>query len=176
MFEVKDCSIEPDKKIMALRSLLFLAQGIIGLYGFIVTGSWPLFVFWLAVILLFLTIPRSLICARCEDYGKKCYSMYLGFYTSKLFKPSDKEIPKTGLALEAFCLITIPLLPLFPLYSIPVLFGIYIVLSAISFALQFFHACRYCAVCSSDSWKKICPAHMAAKRIWSEEVNNIRKK
>ncbi len=101
MFEVRDCSLEPNKTIMSVRFILYGIQFFMGLFSFIYTGSWSLFIIWLAAILLFLTVPRKLICARCEGYGKKCYSMYLGLYTSKLFSYEKKDFSMLGAALEA---------------------------------------------------------------------------
>lgn len=176
MFQVTDCSLEPDKKIMAVRFLLFGIMGVMAVYGFISTGSWSLFVLWLVTIVLFLTVARMFICARCEGYGKRCYSMYLGLYSSKLFKRQNKEIPNIGFALEAFSLVVIPLLPLVPLFSFPVFFVIYLILYFASFSLQFVHACRYCAACSNDKWKKMCPAYRAAGRIWKDEIERVVKR
>ncbi len=174
MFEVKDCSLEPDKRIMALRFALFAVQGILAVYGFLDAGYIALFVIWILIIILFLTVPRRLICARCDGYGRRCYSMYLGLYTSKLFSFQEKDVPAVGLALEAFSLVFIPLLPLIPLYRSTGLFALYLLLSALSWYLQFVHACRYCAVCSKDDWKRLCPARKAAAKIWRDRPRPAR--
>jgi hypothetical protein len=175
MFEVNNCSLEPNRKIITIRFTLLALQCIIGLYGFINAGSWILLIIWILIIILFLTTVGNLMCARCESYGRRCYSMYLGLYTSKLFNFRKKDVPAAGLALEVFSLVFIPLLPLIPLYKSPVLFIIYFILSFLSAFLQFIHACRHCAACSQDEWKKLCPAHRAAGRIWSREIENIKK-
>lgn len=165
MFEVKNCGDEPDKNVMGIRFLLVGAQFAISIYSFIYTQSWPLFIFWLATLLLFLTIPRKLICARCEGgYGKKCYPLYLGLYTSKVFSYEDKDVPLIGGILEGFCLLVLPLLPLIPLYQNLVLFIIYLVLLTVNLLFQFYHACRYCAICADEPWKKKCPAHRLARK------------
>ncbi len=118
---------------------------------------------WLGGWALFLTLPRYLICARCDGYGEMCYSYYLGKYTSNLFPRSSGKVGRLGLGLEILSLSTIFWTPVFALRGSRKKLFRYLSLLNLVLAGQFFHACRYCGMHSKEEWKKVCPAF----RFWS---------
>jgi hypothetical protein len=153
----------PDPRIMTLRFIIIAKQFVIALYGMIKLRSWKPLIAWFAGFALFATVPRTMICARCDGYGKKCYSLYLGKITSmylpKIDKPVDMQL---GAGLELLSLLTISNAPVIGLRKNKKLLAIYMILNTLTLVLHFSHACRHCAQNATD-WRKDCPSAKTAR-------------
>jgi hypothetical protein len=154
--------------LMKFRFGILSFQMSIALLALISVHEWGLFALWAGTILMFGTIPKKLICARCDGNGKKCHSLYLGLYTSKLFSKENKNVPVAGGLIEGLCLIVIALLPFIPLLKNPTFFLVmYLALLIATLILQFFHACKHCVLNANEEWKKnLCPANKIGRKIW----------
>jgi len=168
--------IEPNKYFMTFRFFTGIIQVLAALSIIIYFHSWILLAIWIMALLLFGTIARKFICSRCEGYGKKCYSLYLGLYTSKLFSHTEgKKVTIFGGLLEFICIGSISLLPIVALMrnnsskEYPILLISYLALLVINLNLQFFHACRYCSLNATEEWKKLCPAYQVASLLWNRK-------
>ena len=164
---------EPNRLVMASRFAVIILQIIVGLIAFVYTSSWIWFTIWVGTFVVFSTVPRKYICARCEGYGKKCRPFYLGLYTSKLFSYHKDEPPPTWAAiLEGLCLAGTSILPFVPLFlhfdakGVPLLLVAYSALFLITWVAQFLHACRYCVEHSTEEWKKLCPSYKLGQKLW----------
>ena len=82
----------------------------------------------------FLDRPRYLVCARCDGYGKNCYSLYLGRITSKyLPKVEGKERPGiAGILLEILALSTISNAPAVGMRRNRKLLALYMLLASLT--------------------------------------------
>lgn len=149
----------PNPKLMMFRLFVITAQIIVGLYGMLKERSYKALWAWLGAFALFWTVPRYLICARCEGYGRDCYSLYLGRIVSKyLPKVEGHERPSNlGIGLEILSLATISNAPMIGMRGNRKLLAVYMVLAGITFWSQFLHACRHCAE-YGEGWKKNCPS------------------
>lgn len=154
----------PNPGTMALRLFVIGAQLLVAVTGLVRERSWKALGVMLGAFAFFLTLPRYLICCRCEGYGKKCYSLYLGKITS-LYLPrvEGKSISPVGAALEFLTLSTLANAPAVGLRKSRKRLALYLLLSNLTVALHFSHACRHCAEHATD-WKRDCPsAKLAAK-------------
>jgi hypothetical protein len=108
-----------------------------------------------------------MICCRCDGYGKKCYSLYMGKITSMyLPKIEDKEVDmKLGVALELLALSTISNAPMIGLRKNKKLLSLYMLFATATFLLQFAHACRHCGQQATD-WRKDCPSAKTARMFF----------
>jgi len=174
------CNNDPNPFIMVIRFIILGLQLVVGFFIFINTSSWILLSIWVLSIVLYASIARKYICARCEGYGKKCYSLYLGLLTSKLYPYSeDKEFSIGGGLFSVFILgmiFIIPFVPIlknFPSIDNHILLIVYCAFSLVNFLFQFFHACRHCAICSTQEWKKICPSNRLASMIWNRKPESF---
>ena len=168
-------SSEPNQLIMASRFTVFILLTIMAVIVFLYTSSWILLSIWIGVMVVFYTAARKNICAKCEGYGKKCHSFYMGLYTSKLYPFQGIEEPPTwAAALEGICILTTSALPFVPLVlhfdlkGVPLMFTVYLALFLINFVAQFFHACRHCVLHATEGWKKLCPANKLGQRLWGQ--------
>lgn len=157
----------PDPVIMAARFFFLIVQFLVAVLGLVRERGWKALGVFLGAIAFFFTLPRYLICARCDGYGTNCYPLYLGKITS-LYLPrvEGKEVSKTGSAMEVLTLQTISMAPAIGLRHNRKLFSLYMLLSTITSGLQFWHACRHCALNATD-WRKECPSARIARRIFS---------
>ena len=153
----------PNPTIMKARFGIFGLQFLVAFVGLIKERSWGALAALIAAFSFFATVPRTLICCRCEGYGNMCYSLYLGKITSMyLPKIEDKEVSMFGAGLEAITLGIIVNAPAIGLrknkkYLIP-----YLLLASLTFWTQFGHACRHCAQNATD-WKQDCPSAKVAR-------------
>ncbi len=156
----------PSPAIMAVRFFFLAAQFLVAVLGLVRERRWKALGVLLGAITFFFTLPRYLICARCDGYGKNCYSLYLGKITS-LYLPrvEGREVNPAGAALETLTLQTMALTPAIGLRRNRKLFALYLVLSNITFGLHFWHACRHCAENATD-WRKDCPMAKAAGAVF----------
>ena len=164
---------EPNRLVMASRFTVLILLTITAFIAFVYTSSWILLSIWIGVMIVFSTVARKHICAKCEGYGKKCHSFYMGLYTSKLYPFQGVEQPPTWAALlEGFCILTTSALPFVPLVlhfdlkGVPLMFTVFLALFLIHFVAQFHHACRHCVEYATDEWKKLCPAYKLGQKLW----------
>jgi hypothetical protein len=159
----------PNPAMMALRLSVFGAQAMVALTGMVKERSWKALGAWFAAIAFFLTLPRYLICCRCEGYGKKCYPLYLGRLTSMyLPKVEGKEVSPVGVGLELLTLNLMSNLPVIGLKNDKKLRNLYILLANLTMGLQFYHACRHCARYATDL-RRDCLSARAARLVFSIE-------
>ena len=147
----------PNPTIMKVRFLAVFAQMGVALYGLVKERSWKALGAFVGSFIFFWTVPRYLICARCENYGRDCYSLYLGKLTSRIWPKQEGEIPKVGMALEVITLGTFANAPAIGLLKNRKLLALYMLFSNITVTTQFFHACRHCAYYAKD-WRSECPS------------------
>jgi hypothetical protein len=157
----------PDPKVMGARLFIIGMQILIALYGLVKERSWKALGAFLGAFALFATVPRTMICCRCDGYGKKCYSLYMGKITSMyLPKIEDKEVDmKLGVALELLALSTISNAPMIGLRKNKKLLSLYMLFATATFLLQFAHACRHCGQQATD-WRKDCPSAKTARMFF----------
>jgi len=157
----------PNPVTMRVRLLVLSAQFLVALVGLWRERSFKALGVFLGAIAFFFTIPRYLICARCEGYGKDCYSLYMGKVTSMIWpKVEGKEVSPLGALLEVLTLLTVTNAPVVGLRSNRKLLALYMLLANATFWMHFSHACRHCAQYATD-WKKDCPAAKAARGMFS---------
>lgn len=156
----------PSPVIMSVRFFFLAAQFLVAVLGLLKERSWKALGVFLGAIAFFATVPRYLVCCRCDGYGNNCYSLYLGKVTSMyLPRVEDKEISKIGSALEALTLQTLALTPAIGLRRSRKLLAFYLLLCNATFGLHFWHACRHCAEYATD-WRKDCPMAKTARRVF----------
>ncbi|MBN2167765.1 MAG: hypothetical protein JW738_00855 [Actinobacteria bacterium] len=120
---------------------------------------------------VFFTVPRYLICARCDGYGKNCYAYYLGKLTSMyLPKVEGKKVGPLGLTIEAICLAILSMTPAWGLRKKWALLGLYGMFSQIMALLHLNHACRHCYLTATD-WRKNCLIGQAGNLIFGYETD-----
>jgi len=156
----------PNPRIMSARFSILALQFLTGLVGLVRERSWKALSWLFGGILFFAFVPRRLICCRCEGYGKKCYSFYLGKITSLYLPREEGEVSPLGAGLEALALTVIANAPVVGLRKNKKLLTTYLILSTLTLALQFAHACRHCAENAKD-WKRYCPAAKAARYFFN---------
>lgn len=102
----------PDPATMRLRFFFIFTQLFVGLVGMIKARNWKALAAFLSGFTLFWTVPRYLICARCEGYGQNCRSLYLGKITSMYMPKQEGEVGPLGMALELVALSLVSEAPL----------------------------------------------------------------
>lgn len=147
----------PNPTIMKLRFLALFGQIGVAVFGLIKGRSWKALVAFLGAFVFFWTVPRYLICARCDNYGKDCYSLYMGKLTSKIWSKKEGEVGQLGMVLEVITLGIFANAPAVGLRKNRKLLAIYMLFSNITLVTQFFHACRHCARNATD-WRQDCPS------------------
>ncbi len=157
--ECPECSeyAGPNPRIMMLKFLVLGAQLLLGLTGLLKERSWKALGAFFAGLALFWSIPRYLICARCEGYGRKCHSFYLGKATS-LYMPKveGKKVGPLAMVLEIIALSLISQSPAVGIKNSRKRV-LYVLLSTATVVMHFMHSCRHCATYATD-WKRNCPA------------------
>ena len=160
----------PNPTTMGIRFLVIGAQFLVALVGLVRERSWKALGVMLGAFMFFLTVPRYLICCRCEGYGQMCYSLYLGKITSLYLPKVEGKSPlvsvnPVGAALELLTLGTLANVPAISLRKNRKLLALYLLLSNITVLMHFSHACRHCAENATD-WKKDCPSAKLAARAF----------
>jgi hypothetical protein len=152
----------PNPRTIKLRFFVLAAQFLVGVVGLVKARSWKALGAFFGSLAFFATIPRMLICCRCENYGKMCYSLYIGKLTSMYLPQMEGEITPFAMALVAATLATIANAPAIGMRKNKKLLGLYMMLSSATMALQFLHSCRHCARYATD-WRKDCPSAKTAR-------------
>ncbi len=149
----------PNPKYIMFRFLVIIVQITVGFVALVRARSWKVLAVWLGALGTFWTLPRYLICARCEGYGKDCHSLYIGKIVSKYMpRVEGYDRPSNaGIVLEAILLATISNAPPLGMRRQKLALALYLVLASMTFWMHFTHACRHCAEYATD-WKKDCPA------------------
>lgn len=156
----------PNPKIMQLRFFFIAMQALIAVVGLIRERSWKALSAFLGAFALFATVLRSLICARCDGYGKNCYSLYLGKITSMYLPKGEGPVSfSVGVPLEVACLATIANAPAIGLRRNKKLLAIYLLFSNLTAFSQFAHACKHCGRYATD-WRKDCPSGKLARKVF----------
>jgi hypothetical protein len=157
----------PDPKIIGIRFIILAAQFLVAMVGLIHERSWKALLAELGALAFFLTLPRYLICCRCEGYGQRCYSLYLGKLTSLyLPKVEGKEVSPAGAALELLTLSVLGNSPAIGLRKNKKLLALYLLLANLTVGFQFWHSCRHCAKYATD-WRKDCPSAKLAGSVFN---------
>lgn len=158
----------PNPAVMGLKFVVLFAQLSVALVGLLKERSFKALAVFLGAIGFFFTLPRYLICARCDGYGKNCYPYYLGKITS-LYMPrvEGKTVTPYAAALEGLTLGTIFNAPVFGLWRNRKALLTYLTLGEATFLLHFWHACRHCARYATD-WRKDCVGAKAARRVFGD--------
>lgn len=156
----------PDPKIMGFRFLILALQALVAVVGLIEERSTRALAVLLGAIAFFFTLPRYLICARCEGYGEKCYPFYLGKVTS-LYIPrvESKGTSPVGAGLEGLTLSVLAFTPMVGLRGNRKLLLSYCALAILTLGLHAWHACRHCALYAED-WRKDCPGAKLARSVF----------
>ncbi len=156
----------PNPAIMNVKFFFLFAQFLVAVLGLLKERSWKALGVFLGATAFFFTVPRYLVCARCDGYGTNCYSLYLGKITS-LYLPrvEGKEVNPSGAVLETLTLQTMSLSPAIGLRHNRKLFCLYLLLSNITLGLHFCHSCRHCAEYATD-WRKDCLSARMARKVF----------
>jgi hypothetical protein len=155
---------------MAVRFSVLGAQFIVALAGLTRERSWKALAVMFAALAFFFTVPRYLICCRCEGYGQMCYSLYMGKLTS-LYLPKVEgkgpmeSVTPVGAALEELASGGLVVAPAIGLRRNRKLLSLYLLLSNLTIALHFSHSCRHCAEYATD-WRRECPSAKTAARVF----------
>lgn len=158
----------PSRAVMVFRLAVLVTQAAVGMVGMLKGRSFRAMVLWLGGLFLFWTVPRYYLCARCSEYGKDCYSFYLGRAVSAYLPRSEgyeHEVPPPlAVALEVISIGMLCLMPLAGMKRQGKLLSLYLALAGTTLAAHFLHACAHCAV-KGQGWKKNCPPARAYRRI-----------
>lgn len=162
----------PNPRFMLFRVMVLLAQFFTAVVGLVRERSWKALAVTIGALAFFFTVPRYLICARCESYGENCYSLYLGKVTSMyLPKVDGKETSPVGAFMEFMTLSTLANAPAVGLRHNRRLLALYLLLANMTLVMQFSHACRHCSEFATG-WKKKCPAAKLAGSVFGgRDVN-----
>lgn len=162
----------PNKTILNLRVVNFFLQYIYAAYALVKAKSWKSFGVTFGALAFFFPL-RYLVCARCQNYGKNCYSLYLGKVTSKLMpKVENKEINNLSIFLEISTLYLMFMGPVFGLLRRFKLLIPYTWLMGGTVGAQFLHACRHCGLYAKEgTWQARCPAGKVAGVIFGALEN-----
>ena len=152
----------PNPGVMKFRAFVFISQLLVAVVGLIRERSWKALWAMLGAFVFFWTVPRMLICCRCENYGKNCYSLHIGKLTSMILPKMEGEITPFAMVLEALTLGTIANAPAVGLRKNRKLLALYMLLNNMTLVLQFTHSCRHCALYATD-WRKDCPSAKTAR-------------
>lgn len=158
----------PNPTMMSVRFLVLAAQFLVAFVGMIKERSFKALAVMVGALAFFFTVPRYLICCRCEGYGEKCYPLYLGKITSLyLPKVEGKRVTPLAAGLEGITLNTLAITPAVGLRKNLKLEFVYLFLANLTLLLQFRHACRHCARYATD-WRKECIGARAARRYFGD--------
>lgn len=159
----------PNPAIMNFRIAVFFLQYIYAAYALIKAKSWKSLGVTFGALGFFIPL-RYLVCARCQGYGKDCYSLYLGKLTSKLMpKVENKKIGTSSVILEVLTLYLIFMGPIFGLLKRFKLLIPYTWLMGVTGGSQFLHACRHCGLNAQEgTWQSKCPSGKVARFIFAE--------
>lgn len=156
----------PNPNIMKMRFFFVGMQVLIAVVGLIKERSWKALIAFFGALGLFATIPRMLICARCDGYGKDCYSLYLGKITSMYLPKGESPVSfSVGVPLEVACLATFANAPAVGLRHNRKLLALYLLFSNLTVFSQFAHACKHCGRYATD-WRKDCPSGKLARKVF----------
>jgi len=158
----------PNPTIMKIRVGAILGEIAVALYGLVKERSWKALGAFVGSGIFFWTLPRYLICARCENYGKDCYSLYMGKLTSKIWSKKEGEVGKIGMTLEAVTLGTFAYAPALGLLKNRKLLALYSFFLNITLMTQFLHACRHCAS-YAEGWRADCPSARTHRMIFGDK-------
>ncbi|MBN1289304.1 MAG: hypothetical protein JXA49_06690 [Actinobacteria bacterium] len=153
----------PNKMVMMFKIGVFFLQYIYATFAMIRKGKFKELGALIGAFVFFFTIPRRMICARCDQYGNNCYSLYLGKVTSWIHpKVEGKQVNNLGIALELLALGSMSAIPAWALkWHFKALMPYMLLLDTTVF-MQFIHACRHCGLYATD-WRKDCPAAQIAR-------------
>ncbi|MBN2168492.1 MAG: hypothetical protein JW738_04550 [Actinobacteria bacterium] len=168
--ECKECQeySGPDPTIMRFRLFLFAAQYVYAAVALMLAKSWKSLTVTFGALAFFFPL-RYIVCARCQNYGKNCYSLYLGRITSMMMpKVEGKEIGPVSFILEVVTLYLITMGPVFGLMRKFKLLVPYMGLLSGTLGLQFMHSCRHCGLYAKEgTWQSKCPAGKIANIIYT---------
>lgn len=168
--ECKECREYggPDPTIMRLRVVIFFLQYVYAAVALVIAKSWKSLATTFGSLALFFPL-RYMVCARCQNYGKNCYSLYLGRITSMMMpKVENKEMSNISVLLEVIAIYLITMGPVFGLLRKFKLLVPYMGLLSGTMGLQFMHACRHCGLYAKEgTWQSRCPAGKIANIIYT---------
>lgn len=154
----------PSPKFMMVKFLVLGAQTAVALYGLVKERSWKALAAYFAGFTLFWTFARALTCARCDHYGRLCYSYYLGRATSMLHPKREGDIGPLGMGLEITALSLLGVAPAIGLLKNKRLLALYQLFATATLVMHFSHACRHCGLyADADEWRGQCPAAKTAR-------------
>jgi hypothetical protein len=165
-----ECSANdgPNKLVMRFKIGVFFAQYVYALLVMLRKGKFKEIAALIGAFGFFFTVPRRMICGRCDNYGKMCYSLYLGKVTSMIMpKVEGKQITNFGIALELSAIGAVAMIPAWAMRKNIFLLMPYMAMLDTTLAMQFLHACRHCGLYAED-WRKDCPSAKMARRIFEE--------
>ncbi|MBU4175426.1 MAG: hypothetical protein KKB90_05400 [Actinobacteria bacterium] len=124
---------------------------------------------WLAAVATWATLPKYLICTRCECYGKPCDFTYGGRYSAKLFKPQpDRTVDVYSLIAEGVPGAVAMMLPFAVARKSQGLLTLFGLLSLLWQVALIKIACIRCVRYSTDPFKrKYCPNYKIAGALGS---------
>lgn len=159
----------PNPMIMMFKTAVFFIQYIYAVIAMIKKGKLKELGALAGAFIFFFTIPRRMICARCDQYGNNCYSLYLGKVTSWIHpRIENKEVNNLGISLELLALGSMAMIPAWALKRNFKALVPYMLLLDITGLMQFVHACRHCGLYATN-WRKNCPAAQVARAVFSVE-------
>jgi hypothetical protein len=122
---------------------------------------------WLAAVATWATLPKYLICTRCECYGKRCDFTYGGRYAARLFKRQpDKTVDVCGLIAEGAPGAVAMILPFVVARESPGFLTLFGLLSLLWQLALIKVACIRCVRYSTDPFKrKYCPNYKVAAAL-----------
>jgi len=119
------------------------------------------FPFWLVGLAAWATVPKYLLCTRCENYGKPCDFTYGGKYAAMLFEQhSGKAVGWAGIIAEGASLATFMLLPVAASLRHPRSLIRYALAGILFQSILIRVCCIACVERATDPWKKkYCPTY-----------------
>lgn len=122
---------------------------------------------WLGALLTWGLLPKYLICARCENYGKACDFTWGGKYAAFFFpRQPDRSFGPSGALAEGVPGITVIFLPVLAARRKPLLLAGYLGLAALWQAVLIEVCCVKCVEYARDPWKaRYCPSYRLASLV-----------
>ena len=115
---------------------------------------------WFAALAAWATVPKYLICTRCENYGKACDFLHGGEYAALLFKEQDKPFNAAGYLAEGVPLGIFLFLPAIAARKDLWALSFYALAGAAFQALLVKICCIDCVNYATDTWKAdYCPTY-----------------
>jgi len=120
---------------------------------------------WLGGLLVWGTLCKYLICARCECYGKPCDFCYGGKYAALFFKPQpDRTLDASGTIAEGGSMSLIALLPIAAAWGNKRILTLYLFTLLAFEAGLYYICCSKCVLYSKEPWKRdVCPTYKLSK-------------